>query len=113
MANVLDYSRKFAGTELTTANQTLFTVSANTIIRNMVVLVSNKTGSPATLTLYRVPSGGAAGDDGTYVYTGYSIAANSFVELPLPKLIAADFIVALASANNALEIHESDSVGIS
>lgn len=112
MANVLDYTRRFAGTELTTSNQTLFTVATATIIRNMVVMVSNKTAGPVTLTLYRVPSGGAAGDDGTAVYTGYSIAANSYSELPLPKLIAGDFIVALASANNSLEIHEADSVGI-
>jgi hypothetical protein len=110
MADALNYAQNFAGIELTTSNQDIFTLSAG-VLRNLVVTISNKTGSAATFTLYLVPSGGSAGDDGTNLYTAYSVPANDFVELSIPKMVANDKLVAAASANNALEMFENDGVG--
>jgi hypothetical protein len=109
MPNTLDYNRRFAGLELTTSNQTLFTLPQG-VLRNLVATVSNKTGSPATVTVYLVPSGGTAGADGTNIYTDYSIPANDYRELSIPKMIANDFLVATASVDNALEIFEGNGV---
>ena len=107
MADSLDYSKQFVGTELTTSNQTLLTLSAGTL-RNMIVTISNKTGSVASATLYLVPSGGTAGDDGSNLYTSYSIPANDYRELSIPKMIAGDFLVAVSDTLNALEVFEND-----
>lgn len=107
MADALDYTQNFAGIELTTTNQTLFTLSSG-ILRNLVVTVTNKTGSVDSVTIYLVPSGGTAGDDGSNLYTSYSIPANDYRELSIPKMIAGDFLVAKAGANNSLEVFEND-----
>lgn len=106
MADSLDWLPRFNTLELTTTAQTLFTVSQG-VIRGGSLLVSNKTSSPATVTIYKIPSGGpVAGDDGTNLHVGHSVPANDYIELPLPKIGATTTISALASANNALEISD-------
>ena len=107
MADALDYSKQFPGTELTTSNQTLFTLSSG-ILRNLVITLSNKTGSIAQATVYLVPSGASAGDDGTNLYASYSVPANDYRELSIPKMSTGDSLVAISSANDALEIFEND-----
>ncbi len=87
--------------------QTLFTVRDNTAFEIKRLCVANVTGSAATLSLYSVPSGGTAGA-GNAELVGYSIAANTSVDLTeiVGGLYAAGTTLeAFSNTNGALTIH--------
>ncbi len=62
------------------AAQTLYTVRAGVMLKVRRLAVANLTGSAATLSLNAIPSGGAIGD-GNAELKGYSVAANTAVDL--------------------------------
>ena len=112
MPDSLDYSKLFAGRELTTSNAELFTMTtAQGTLRNLVLGVSNKTSSTALYDVYVVPAGGSPGDDGTNVHIGASIPGNSYREIPIPKMVAGDSLHAKCSTGaNIIEVFDADGV---
>ena len=81
--------------------------STRTIIDKFTA--TNTTGGAVTLTVYLVPSGQAASSSNK-VLDAFSIAANTFLDLPQMQnhvLEAGDFISVLASAATSLTIRAS------
>jgi hypothetical protein len=76
------------------------------------IVIVNKTGSAATVTLYIGATGGsAAGTE--FLYNGTTVPANSYVErycrVPLD---VADFLTGLASANTTLTFEAEGEIGV-
>ena len=111
MADALDWGKRFPGTELTTTGATIISALTQGVIRNGTVRVSNKTASPAVVNIYVVPTTDpvtSPGADGTNVLVGYSVPANDYIEVTIPKMAAGDSLFASAGTNNALEIFDVD-----
>jgi hypothetical protein len=97
----------FSPIELTTSNQTLYTVPAGqSILQNLSVKVSNYTGSARTVTVYEVPTGDTAADDTTAV-KAHAVPINDYVLIPITHLAAGGTVVAVADANTALVASQS------
>jgi hypothetical protein len=60
--------------------QTLATVRTGVMLKILQLAVTNVTGTAATLSLNSIPNGGSIGDGNAEV-KGYSVAANSAVDL--------------------------------
>ena len=95
-----------------TAEATLYTAPANTtnnpapgataILKSM--LICNTTAAAATITLYIVPSGGAAGAANA-IYYALSIAANTTQQVDLEQYLeAGDFLAGLQGTASALTV---------
>ena len=87
----------------------LCTAAAKTTIQVSKVVVSNPTGSPATYTLYVVPSGGSTGNS-TTITPPQSVAAGAAYNDPnVPGLVlnAGDALWGVASAATTLTIAAS------
>ena len=82
----------FAPTLLTNSLATIYTLSESntTIIENMVVRLTNTTGTAETVTGHAVPSGGSASD--TNEIFNASVPANDFVLVTIPVMENGDFI---------------------
>lgn len=91
------------------ANTTQYTAPAvtRTIIDKFTA--TNTTGAGATLTVFLVPSGGAAGAANTIISARNLIAGEAYTcpELVGHVLNPGDFIVTASSVNNALTIRAS------
>ncbi|MDA8395552.1 MAG: hypothetical protein M0T72_10000 [Candidatus Dormibacteraeota bacterium] len=75
---------------------------ATAILKSM--LVCNTTASAATLTLYIVPSGGAAGA-ANEIYNALSIAAGATQQIDLEQYLeAGDFLAGLQGTASALTV---------
>jgi len=102
----------FAPTALTNAAVTLFTVPTNpatSILRKGIIRFTNVTAGAITVTAWAVPKGGANADSNAFV-KGFSIAANSFTDVPVPLMLTGDFIQALASAGASITVSSIDGV---
>jgi hypothetical protein len=88
----ISLTKLFEPTLLTASNATIYTVAGatTTIIENLVVRLTNTTGTPETVTGYAIPSGDTASDTNK-IYSG-AIPANDFVLVTIPVLKNADFI---------------------
>ena len=105
----ISLKKLFEPTLLTASNATIYTVAeANTtIIENLVVRLTNTTGTPETVEGYAIPSGDTASDTNK-VYSG-AIPADDFVLVTIPVLKNSDFIqFSQAGAGTIVNIqHES------
>lgn len=95
--------RLFAPTVLGTAAGTLYTAPANTVMAGGQIHLLNTSTAAVTVTVYAVPSGGAAGDDNSIV-KARSLAAGDYLLLDIPVLAAGDFLQALASAATSVTV---------
>lgn len=88
----------------TTAEQTLYTVPANNTAIVKEIIVTNNTGSNATITLSIVPSGQTAGPLNR-ICTGKVVPANDVVVFALSTVMnSGDFISGLQGTNGALTV---------
>lgn len=86
----------------TTSSATLYTVPASTDAMLKSIVLANTSGSPATITLYRVPTGGSAGVTNCIVPT-FTVAANDTVTLDSGVcMTAGDFIAGLQGTTGAI-----------
>ncbi len=78
------------------------TQGATAIVKTAILC--NTTAAAATVTLYLVPSGGAAGA-GTEIMAAYSVAANSTEVIDLEQYLeAGDFLAALQGTAGAVTV---------
>lgn len=109
MADSLNYGRLFASKIIDNAStDDIFTLSSG-VLRNLVICVANQTGSAVTLDAYVVPSAGSPAAANQFLKT-YSISANSFEEIPVPKMIGGDKLTLQAGTATALAVFDADSV---
>ena len=104
----LSYSRLFAPQQLGTSASSLFVLSSGTL-RNLSIKLVNTTGGAIQVTGYLIPSGGSASDTTTFL-KDESIAANSYIEVNVPKMITSDDLQMLASAAASITVYELDGV---
>lgn len=86
---------------------TFYTVRSGVMLKIRQLAVSNTSGSAATLTINSIPSGGSIGA-GNSELTGYSIAANTSVDLtPLVGGLyeAGTVLKAYSGTTNVLTLH--------
>lgn len=88
----ISLKKLFQPVALTSSLDTIYTLSeaTNTILENMVVRLTNTTGSAETVEAHAVPSGGTA--SATNKIYNASIPANDYVLVTIPVLKNADFI---------------------
>ena len=94
------------GSQLTVSAATYYTVPANSLMTIAAMSVTNTTGTPQTLTVYLVPSGGTAGVTNC-ICSGRVIAAGETYNVGGAigqTLDAAGFIQALSDAGTALTL---------
>ena len=99
------------GTVLTTSLATMFTATAAKLIVDKLT-VTNTTGTAATYTLHKVPSGGSAGASNQLI-PARSVNGGSVDQCPElvgHTLEAGDFVQALASAGATLTLMASGRV---
>lgn len=109
MPDALSYSRLFSSKVVNNAAEDdIFTLSSG-ILRNLVILIANNTGGAVTLDGWVIPSGGSSAASNKFL-EDYSIAANTHVEIAVPKMIAGDKLTLQASAAASLTIFDHDSV---
>lgn len=105
-------SKIIAGSQLTVAAATYYTVPANTRVRIQKLTLTNTTATTRTVTLHLVPSGGSAGVGNTILSARAvpptAITGNP-VEVPEAYHVmeAGDTIQALADAATAVTIQAS------
>lgn len=90
--------------QVANANTTLFTMPAapsTAVGQNLRIRFANTTNAGATLTVYNVASGGAAGAANEIV-PGITVAANTSYDTYLGPMQPGDFIVAISGTNNAI-----------
>ena len=89
----------------TSSSSAVYTVSVSgstTVIKE--VLVTNPTATPATISVFMVPSGGSAGNS-TAVIPGITVAGNSILRVPMSAVMNYnDAIRASASAGSTLTL---------
>jgi hypothetical protein len=103
MANT--FSQLFAAKQVNNAAvDTLFTVGASpasNLARNVRVRFANTTAGAVTIKAWAVPPAGAAGDSNVCLPTT-SIAANSYIDVDVPVMIAGGFLQAQAGAATSI-----------
>lgn len=98
--------RLYVGQPATTS-ATLYTVPASTsaIVKN--IIITNTTGTAATLTLSIVPSGGTAGATNRII-TGLSVSGNDTAVFDISAVMATgDFIAGLQGTSGSLTVNIS------
>lgn len=108
MADALDQTRKFESKVIANTADDIFTLAAG-IIRNMTILVANNTAAPVTLDGWLIPAAGSAAAANKFLH-GYSLAANIYEEIPIPKMITGDKLTLQAGTAAALTVFDKDSV---
>lgn len=104
----LTYKKMFQPVQLGVALATIFTNDAtptNVLLRGARIRLTNVTGSAVSVQLNVVPNGGAAAVANQITSTNYSVPANSFQDIDLPVMAAADFLQGLAGVANAISVH--------
>lgn len=88
----ISLKKLFEPTALTASNATIYTVdeATTTIIENLVVRLTNTTGTPETVTGYAVPSGDTAST--TNQIFNQAVPANDFTLVTIPTLKNGDFV---------------------
>src|SRR3990167_3276470 len=92
------------------AVDTLFTVGASpttNVLRNGRVRFANVTAGAVTIKAWAVPAAGAAADANVCLPT-LSIAANSYIDLDLPYVVAGGFVQAQAGAASSITALQID-----
>lgn len=109
MPDALDYKKLFASKVIDNASaDDIFTLPSG-VLRNLVVLVSNSDSSAVTLDGWVIPSGGSAATANKFL-SSYSIAANTYVEIPVPKMTTGDKLTLQAGSANVLTVFDEDGV---
>lgn len=68
------------------SNDDLFTLSSGESVDNLTIRFTNYTGTAATATAWCQDSAGAE-DPGDRFLNSYSVAANSFVDIEVPRMV--------------------------
>lgn len=102
-------SKKFASLQLDVSGGTteIFTLSSGTI-RNGIVLLHNTTAGAITVSGHIVPSSGSKTDGNKFL--GQSLAANTRLELYIPKMVSGDALHLYASAGSSVTAFDQDLV---
>lgn len=109
MPDALSYNRLFSSKIVNNAaDDLIFTLSAG-VLRNLVILIANNTGGAVTLDGWVVPTAGSTAASNKFL-EDYSIAANTFVEIAVPKMITGDMLYLRAGTSSALTVFDHDSV---
>lgn len=96
----------FDATELTTAFVAIYvcpTAPTTSCVKNMQVILTNKTAGAVTATL----SVGAAGSDSLAFFAAKAIPANDYVVVIVPTLDVGDSLWAKAAAATSIVINEA------
>jgi hypothetical protein len=104
----ISISKLFAPVQLGTAVAEFFLMPATpttSVIKNGRLRLTNTSAAAASVTLYAVPSGSAPAA-GNECLPAISIAANQNLDVDFPTLAAGDSLQGLASAANAITVHE-------
>ena len=97
------------------AEEVIYTVPStpsSTILINFKVRFTNTTGGAVTITIWAYPSGDSAADD-TATLKSYSIAANDYLDIAIPRLAAGGVFSAQAGAATSITCHFLDGVLVS
>lgn len=108
MPDALSYNRLFASKVVSNSADDIFTLSAG-VLRNLVILVTNSTGSPVTLDGWVIPTAGSAAQSNQFL-SDFSIAANTSVEIAVPKMVTGDKLTLQAGTATALTVFDHDAV---
>lgn len=103
----IDYTKLFEPAALTTSDALYYTVPNGKTLRNGMARLTNVTAGAVTTELYAVPSGGTS-SDANAIIKGYSINANSFLDVELPIMKAGDELRGLAGAATSITMHYLD-----
>lgn len=103
----IDYTKLFEPAALTTSAVEYYAVPTGKTLRNGMVRLTNVTAGAVTADVHAVPASGLVGDDNA-VIKGYSINANSYIDVELPIMKAGDEIHALAGAATSITMHYLD-----
>lgn len=105
---VISFRKLFEPTMLTTSAAEVFSldITSSALLNNGRVRLTNVTASPATVTLYVVPSGGAAAIANA-IAVAYSIGANDYAEINLPTMKNGDALHGLASAVDSINVQQA------
>lgn len=108
----ITYKKQFEPLKLSNAAALIFTVDAapvSNILMNGRVKAVNNTNVTTTVTLYAVPSGGAA-DLTDILENATTVLGNDKIFADLPEMKAGDSLWAFAGTNNAITLHYMDGV---
>lgn len=108
MPDALSYGRLFSSKVISNSADDIFTLGSG-VLRNLVILVANNTASTVTLDGWVIPSAGSAAAANKFL-EDYSIAANTAVEIAVPKMITGDKLTLQAGTASALTVFDHDSV---
>lgn len=101
------YQKLFEPSLLTTGAATIYTVPstsvAGTVLRNMVIRVTNYSTATRSTTLHAVPSGGSVSNTNAFA-NAIAIPVNDYVDFQVPLLEVSGALQALADQNAALNI---------
>ena len=102
-------SRQFASLQLDVSAGTtnIFTLASGTI-RNGIVLLHNTTAGLITVSGHVVPAAGSKTDANKFL--GESLAANTRLEVKIPKMVSGDTLHLFASAGASVTAFDKDLV---
>lgn len=104
----IDYTLLFAPVQLTGSLVTIFTLGTlgdGRSLENLIVRFTNTTAGAITVDAHNIPSGGTASDVNK-VISSLSIAANSYTDVRIPKMIGGYFLQAKASAGTSVSLSQ-------
>lgn len=104
----IEYTLLFAPIQLTNALVTIFTLGTlgdGRSLENLTVRFTNTTAGAITVDAHIIPSGGSASDTNKVV-SALSIAANSYTDVRIPKMIGGYFLQAKASAGASVSLSQ-------
>lgn len=102
------YVKLFAPTLLTGSASTIYTMPAiaGTVLKNLIVRVTNTDSSARTVTLYAVPNGDTASVTNVF-FNAVSLAPGESQEVNVPTIDASDTLQGLASTTSVVNIQEA------
>jgi len=110
MANSVDYNRNFASKVVANTADDIFTLTAG-VLRNLVILLANNSASPVIVSGWVIPASGSAATANKFI-PDESIAANTTLQIGVPKMIAGDKLTLQAGTAAVLTVFEDDAATI-
>lgn len=107
MANAVTYTKLWDPLQIGTSATTIYTAepaSSSGVVKNISAVICNTTTSPATVSIWVIPSGGASGDSNQLIDTE-TIPANSRLSFSVPDMANGDVLSGLAGTVSSLTIH--------
>lgn len=108
MANVVAYKKLWEPNQINNvANETIYTAATSSstgVVKNISAVITNTTGTGATVEIWAIPSGDTASDTNKLI-NAETVAANGRLSFTVPDMSNGDFIQAKAGTATALSIH--------